>query len=158
MKNREPRRPVVLKARLRDSAGWRDACILNLSSSGLMIHTDSAPQRGSILEVRRGDHVIVAQVMWSSDRRAGLKAQHAIAIEALASSAPAPECALSGGGRVDRRAKPRRDDAHQASRERGRAMQFGSLAVSALAGAALAAAAVTSLLDASMAQVAAVLG
>lgn len=158
MKNREPRRPVVLKARLRDAAGWRDACILNLSSSGLMIHTDSAPERGSILEVRRGDHVVIAQVMWSSDRRAGLRAQHAIAIEALSSNARPAEDILSGGVRPERRARPRRDDSHQASRERGRGMQFGSLAASALAGATLAAAAVSSLLDASLAQVAAVLG
>lgn len=57
------------------NTGRRDACILDLSSRGLMIHASETVPGGSYLELRRGRHVIVARVVWSRDRRAGLQAQ-----------------------------------------------------------------------------------
>ena len=49
MKQREPRRKVMLSARLRQEVGWSDANILNVSSRGLLLHGTIRPARGSYL-------------------------------------------------------------------------------------------------------------
>ena len=53
------RRRVLLPARMRTSAGWSDACILNVSSRGALIHAKRPITQGSVVELRHGDHVIV---------------------------------------------------------------------------------------------------
>jgi len=63
---------VLVPARLRDGASWSDACILNISSRGMMIHTGRPIRRGCEVELRRGEHMIVARVMWRDGARAGL--------------------------------------------------------------------------------------
>src|SRR5512141_1251257 len=83
MKAREPRRKVMLKARLRIGAAWRDACILDLSTRGLMIQANEPLRGGSYIEIRRGQHVIIARVMWTRDRRCGLLTQDPLSTEAI---------------------------------------------------------------------------
>lgn len=56
LKPREPRRNVMIKARMRVGPSWSDALILNLSSKGLMVRSDRPPSRGSYLEIRRGPY------------------------------------------------------------------------------------------------------
>lgn len=73
-KPREWRRCVLVPARLRSSAGWGDARILNVSSRGMMVHTPHSVDIGSIIELRRGAQTFVAQVMWKEGSRAGLMA------------------------------------------------------------------------------------
>ena len=82
---RELRRRVIMPARLHSSSGWTDACILNVSSRGLMIHSARAGPQGSIVELRRGPHAIVACVVWRDGARVGLKTEERLAVEDLIS-------------------------------------------------------------------------
>ncbi len=73
MKQREARQPVAVPARLRVATGWQDATILNMSTRGIMFRCTFPMERGHYLELRRGGHVIVAQVMWGRDGRYAAK-------------------------------------------------------------------------------------
>src|SRR3954453_8262022 len=94
-KSREWRRSVLLKARIRTGAGWSDACILNISSRGMLIHAIRASDRGSIVEVRQGEHVIRARVVWSDGARAGLRADERLPVEQILSRNDCPELRLT---------------------------------------------------------------
>lgn len=122
MREREVRQPVSVPARLRVDSGWQDAVILNLSTKGLMFRCAAPVQRGHFLELRRGAHVIVAQVMWSEDGKCGAKAQGLIPIADLVLDRPSKRSKLLP---VERRAAPR-TSAEQAetARRAGRAMEL----------------------------------
>lgn len=122
-KPRELRRHVAVPARLRHGAAWTDACILNISTRGLMIHTGRQITKGTQVEVRRGDHVIIARVMWRDGGRAGLRAEDRIPVEEIVTLGQSPTLQLTAG-RVDRRKHPR---VPEKSRLRGRAMEFGAV-------------------------------
>ena len=126
MKPREPRRKVMLKARLRVGAAWRDACILDLSSRGLMIQASEPLRGGSYIEMRRGRHVIVARVMWSNDRRCGLLTQDPLPTDALIAEPDLSEGRTIAPPQERRRvhAAPPRAFAGEQSRWRGRAFEF----------------------------------
>jgi hypothetical protein len=122
---RELRRRVVMPARLRHGSSWSDACILNISSRGLMIHTGRPVVQGSEVEICRGDHVIVARVVWRDGGRAGLQSEDRLPIEEIVTLAKAPPLQLTAipdsGARNPR--------AHDRSRSRGRAIEFTSAVV-----------------------------
>jgi hypothetical protein len=132
MKPREPRKKVMIKARMRVGAAWQDACILDMSSRGLMIQASDPPPGGSYLELRRGRHVIVARVVWSRDRRAGLRSQDPLPTEAIIAE-PDQSAGRPIAPGVERRAEPAarivRSTDHEHSRWRSRAWEFASLAV-----------------------------
>ena len=136
MKQREPRRKVVLSARLRQDEGWSDANILNVSSRGLLLHGSIRPARGSYLEVRRGSCVIVGRVIWVEANRFGLRTQEHLSIDSLISSAPIAIAAKGAGPPfMERRARPRSEGLewrYVKSRERGRAIQFSMIAATGL--------------------------
>lgn len=127
---RELRRRVVLPARIRTGAQWSDTCILNISSRGLLIHSARATAEGSTVELRRGEHVIVARVMWRDGARVGLRSDERLPVEEIMSlsGSKALQLVASDGTRVDRRRRPR-PKSHDA-RLRGRKMEF--LGVAAL--------------------------
>lgn len=136
MKPREPRRKVMIDARLRQDCGWSDARILNLSSRGLMARTPRAPPRGAYVEFCRGAHRIVARVVWARDGEFGAAAQDPIAVEAMArgrDSAPPQAANLNGDRRRARRAEGAAERGER-SRRWSRRMEF--LAIGALAAAA----------------------
>lgn len=122
-----------MPARLRHGASWSDACILNISSRGLMIHTGRPISRGAEVELRRGDHVIVARVMWRDGGRAGLRTEERLPIEDIVTLGRSPSLQLTAAN-GDRRKHPRPEDQ---SRIRARAIEFGAVLVIAagLAGA-----------------------
>lgn len=129
---RELRRRVVLPARLRSGARWSDACILNISSRGLMVQSGRAGPEGTEVELRRGDHVIVARVVWRDGARAGLATDDRLPVEEIMSvgQSSALQLVAFNGTIVERRRLPRQktDDA----RLRGRAFEFvgvGAIAV-----------------------------
>jgi hypothetical protein len=131
LKPRAPRRKVLIKARMKVGASWADACILNLSTRGMLVQSAMVPDRGNYLEIRRGQQVVVARVVWSSQQRFGVLTQDPVCAEALLSdtgniSSPAGS-ARSG---LERRTMPRPVVArHEAGRGRGRALEFAGLAV-----------------------------
>lgn len=83
MNEREQRRPVRLTVRFKTDNGWSDAQIRNISSSGMMAVCESPPRRGTYVEFRRGDSIVIGRVMWTCDDRFGLKSQDRINLESL---------------------------------------------------------------------------
>ena len=133
---RELRRRVVMPARLRHGSSWSDACILNISSRGLMIHTGRPIAEGTEVDVCRGDHVITARVVWRDGGRAGLRAKDRVPFEEIVTLAKSPPLELTADW--DRRNGDRRRQ--DRGRQDGRSIEFaGVLAIAvSLAGASLA--------------------
>ena len=127
LKLREPRLNVMIQARVRVGASWNDACILNVSSRGMLVRAPQAPNRGSYLEIRRGNHVIVARVVWSNADRFGVYTQDPVPAADLirgTSSASAAKPSVEGGF-AERRTAPRPlVPTSERSRRRARAMEF----------------------------------
>ena len=119
-------------------SGWSDACILNVSSRGLMINAPSAcAAKDSTIELWHGEHVIVATVVWRKGSRAGLHAEARVPVDDLLALSQSPSLQVTAGQwpQVDRRKKPRTQDE---SRYQGRAMEFIAaivIAISLAAGA-----------------------
>lgn len=132
-KHREQRQNVVLQARIRGDRGWGDACILNVSSRGLLAYSHSPAEPGTIVELRRGEQVIVAQVMWRQDRRMGLRSQDQLKIEQIVSGSKSANLEISAP-RIEL-ARYRTARREEESRARGKLGEFASLV---LVGAALA--------------------
>lgn len=86
LNEREPRRPVRLSVRFKTDTGWSDAQIRNISSNGMMAVCESPPRRGTYVELRRGDSIVVGRVMWTCDDRFGLKSQDKINLQSLTAS------------------------------------------------------------------------
>lgn len=128
---RELRRRVVVRARLHMGALWTDACILNVSSRGLMIRASRAAPTGSVIELWRGDLVVTARVVWRQGVKAGLRAEHPVPVEEIMTLGQSPGLQLTAGERpaCERRRRPR---THELSRLHGRAFEFASAAVIAL--------------------------
>jgi hypothetical protein len=131
LKPREPRRNVMIKARVREGASWSDALILNMSSKGLLVRSDRSPGRGSYLEIRRGSDVIVARVVWSHSGRFGVQTQEAVPADDLIRDPDGgPSTAKpAGAGMQERRSTQRRsDERYDASRHKARLTEFAAMA------------------------------
>ena len=126
-RSRELRRRVVLPARLRSGAQWSDTCILNISSRGMMIHSGQPASTGTIVELRRGEHVILARVMWRDGGRIGLQSKERLPVEEILSLSQSKALRLvaSSGTLVERRKHPRRSG--EDARLRGRAFEFAGV-------------------------------
>ena len=129
----------MLPARLRSQSGWSDACILNISSRGLLIYSNAAAQPGSFVEVRRGGQLVIARVVWRKNQRIGLCSPDPVHVEdIIAADSAAAAVPVAAGAAIERRRIPRDPDR---SRSRGRAVEFVALV---LVGGALAFAAMVS--------------
>ena len=83
MKAREPRRKVLIRARMRVGGVWGDVTIRNISSRGLLVEAASPPTRGTYIDVRRGRHIIIARVAWTGDREFGVQTQDRLNVDAV---------------------------------------------------------------------------
>ena len=113
---------------MRVGASWSDACILNLSSRGMLVQSGLVPERGNYLEIRRGQHVVVARVIWSQEQRFGVRTQELVSAEELleeSSRAPSSQSSPNNERRAMQRPTETR---HDRSRVRGRVLEFASLA------------------------------
>lgn len=141
MKAREPRRNVLVKARMRVGASWGDVSILNISSRGLMIHSAQPPPQGAYLEVRRGRHAIVARVVWTREQRFGVRTQDQLSIEAIVSEPDksAPEARRLPDAAGERRQTGSRQrslkERNERSRMFGRAFEFACIVLAGLSAA-----------------------
>jgi hypothetical protein len=129
----------MLPARLRSQAGWSDACILNISSRGLLIYSNGPAQPGKFVEVRRGGQLVIARVVWRKNQRIGLCSSDPIHVEDIidADKAAAATVPTAAGVSIERRRIPRDSER---SRQHGRAAEFiamvligGALAFAAMA-------------------------
>lgn len=126
-KPRELRRRVILPARMRTPGGWSDACILNISSRGLLVHSVKVPDEGGTVELRHLDCAIVARVVWRDGAKAGLQAEQPIAVNEILSLSQSASLSLNTARDVfaERRARPR---SHEDNRIRARSAEFASIA------------------------------
>jgi hypothetical protein len=155
---RELRRRVMVLARVRSGAEWGDARILNVSSRGLLIQTARPVPKGSLVEVLRGEHLIMARVVWSSAGRSGLRSEQLLPVEDILSlqQAAALQLIASNGVIHERRRRPR--SVPSDARLRGRAMEFLGIGVIAASLAATIWGMAEYALASPLAQVAAALG
>ncbi|MEP7130542.1 MAG: hypothetical protein ABI770_05380 [Sphingomicrobium sp.] len=114
-----------------DESGWSDVCILNVSSRGLQIRSIRGAAPGSTVELRHGDHVIVARVVWHNGTRAGLRAEDRVPVETIVIMARAAEVQPQAAALpvADRRKRPR---THEEHRLRSRALEFASVGLIAI--------------------------
>ena len=83
MKPREPRSKCLVNARMRLDDAWSDVCIRDISSRGMLLEAVSAPRRGKYVELRKGRHVVVARVVWSTDCRFGIQSQDCLNVRGI---------------------------------------------------------------------------
>lgn len=121
---------------------WTDACIHNASSRGLLVAADDAPTSGSYVDIRRGSLVIIGRVVWRKGRFFGVRTQDRVVVQALVDE-PRRGAATAPTSTVDRRTSARLTSEGRMARrvERSRRIasmaQFGFLAASAAAAAAV---------------------
>ena len=98
-----------------------------------MIHTGRPIRCGREVELRRGEHMIVARVVWRDGARAGLRCDERVPVEEIVMLGHAPALQLTATN-GERRRHPRPE---VSSRLRGRAIEFAGLLaiIAALAGA-----------------------
>jgi len=122
-RSRELRRRVVLPARLRTGTQWSDTCILNISSRGLMILSGRVSPKDSLVELRRGEHVIIARVVWRDGGRVGLQSKDRVPVEEIISTDRVPLLRLTVDGHpIERRRRSREPSV--TARSQGRIMEF----------------------------------
>ena len=142
---------------MRTDSGWSDACILNISSRGLLVRSRRPAVSGSVIELRHGDYAIVGRVVWSDGAHAGLQAEERVPVEQilLLSQAPSLQLTAVNGRPVERRKRPR---SHEDNRVRGRLFEFSAVAILAAVVAGFAFDLVHDALSRPLQQVQAVLG
>ena len=91
-----------------------------------MIQASRAAPEGSVIEIWKGDYVIVARVVWRKGVRAGLRSEDRVPVEEIMSLAQSPGLQLTAtAGRppYERRKRPR---THEDSRILARMTEFAS--------------------------------
>ncbi len=127
MRPREPRRNVLIKARMRVGASWSDICIRNTSSRGLLVQAGTPPQRGTYVEVRRGPSVIVARCVWVREDKCGLRTQERVTIDEINSQSAKVKFVASTWARpgMERRSPDRASETrHDQNRMLARISEF----------------------------------
>lgn len=134
MRPRERRIKVVLNGRMRLGVRWCDVSIRNISSRGLLVQAEAAPERGSYVEIRRGAHVIVARVAWSQGLQFGVQTQERLDVASIMAEPDLSKvnykAALVANPAYERRSASRPADTAQAaerSRLRARAWEWASI-------------------------------
>ncbi|MCU6454393.1 hypothetical protein LPN01_09920 [Sphingomonas sp. A2-49] len=127
MRQREPRRKVLVRARMRCGADWGDVTIHNMSSRGLLATSETECRTGTIVEIRRIHHVIVGRVVWQKGLYFGIRTQDRIDIDGIVAARPPAHKPDTRSG-TDRRNADRPSvsiaDREAGSRRFARAFQF----------------------------------
>ena len=162
MKEREPRRKVFLPARIRAGSQWSDVRVLDVSSGGFLMQATEPPQPGMYVELRRGQAMFVARVVWAHNQRFGVRTRDKVSIGAFmeAASVPAPTAAEADTGKpeVVERRRESRGDAHERSRQVGRLIEQLAVLAAGIGGVVLVVSLMSDAFGRPLAQVASVLG
>jgi hypothetical protein len=159
MKPREPRRTVLIRARMRTGALWPDILIHNISSRGLMAQTDQPPKIGTYVEIRRDQQIIIGRAVWRTVHNFGILTQDRIDIDAVIQDPIYPGTQRPASPLPERRSDPQRlvtDIARKAekSRRTSALLQFIVIGAIGAAAAGLAATEVYTLLTSPLEKVA----
>jgi hypothetical protein len=142
MKPREPRRTVLIQARMRTGAGRVDICIRDISSRGALVQAASPPPRGTYVEIFLARHTIVGRVVWTRDRKFGLQTQERLDVIAITEQAALSRSSPTANPAGRRSTQPSTPSAAQVahrlerSRHMSAALEFGCLAACSVAAAA----------------------
>ena len=79
----EPRVRAMVRACMRDNAGMREVCIIDVSTRGLLATTANPPKRGEFVEINVGNNHLAGQVKWSGQRRFGVALQDRVSVAAM---------------------------------------------------------------------------
>lgn len=82
-RQRESRRPVLLRASLRAGVRDRVAYVKNVSSHGMMIEARPAPHVGQTVEIGVGRVLVIGRIVWQSGDRFGIYSRNPIDVSAL---------------------------------------------------------------------------
>lgn len=93
MRTREPRRKVMIPARMRAGGPTIDVLIRDVSSRGLMLTCAPLPPRGAYVDIERQRLAIVGRVVWVADGRCGIRTREPIDQIGLIGSMAGPEAA-----------------------------------------------------------------
>ncbi len=94
-----------------------------------MIHSGRPLTRGTEVEIRRGDHIIVARVVWRDGGRAGLKSEDRVPVEQIVTLGQSPALQLTAAS-GERRKRPRIEEQ---GRIAGRSIELAGVVLIALA-------------------------
>lgn len=83
MKKRDHRQKVLIRARMRSDCIDCEACIRDVSATGLLMQAPDAPLRGAYVEVLANGEAIVGRVVWASGRRFGVAMQDRLNVHRL---------------------------------------------------------------------------
>ena len=138
-KAREPRRDTVTAARVNSGGEWQDACILNISSNGMMLQAGKPPPRGHYLEVRRGSYVMIGRVVWSKNYYCGVQLQDRLNVdEVVADVRSIRRAPAEDGTQPERRRIPRAESIrHERSRWISRTLEHSAFAIAGATAAVL---------------------
>jgi Flp pilus assembly pilin Flp len=117
----------MINARMRNGSKWSDLSILNMSSRGLMGRSPEAPKPGSYVEVRRGQHVIVARVVWTDEQLFGVSTQDVLPIDDILEGRCDSTKPEAGSAAIPERRHHRRAatlPTHERSRQLARMVEF----------------------------------
>lgn len=135
MRAREPRRKVRFKARMRVDCGWSDVTIRDMSSRGMLLTMEEPPKVGSYVEICGPKTNLIARAVWVRGTHFGVRTQDRIDVEALVSPGrlrPQESCEATPHA-----AHARPATTHARSRQKGAAIEFGTLLIGILTGAGI---------------------
>jgi hypothetical protein len=130
MPRAEERTGVMVRATLRDGGGSREACVLDVSTRGLLLTTARPPARGEFVEIAIGDSRLAGQVKWSAKRRFGIALRDRVSVIAFLEGGQGPLELAKARTDVGPRRGPQ---AEERSRDWARAVQLVAIAIGGLA-------------------------
>lgn len=81
----EDRETVMLRAKVVDSRGSRDARISDVSSRGLLGNMEQPPERGEFINIHFSAREVAGQVRWVNGRQFGVRLRERVDAASLAS-------------------------------------------------------------------------
>ncbi|MBB4640660.1 PilZ domain-containing protein [Rhizorhapis suberifaciens] len=145
IREREARRQVFLRAKMRADGRPTDICVRNISARGMLLQAANPPPRGTYIEVHLARHMIVARVVWTKERRFGVQTREAMNIDAIAgmnSGWASPKRLDAAAQPMGKRYVSKADDICrrlERNRRISAALEFSVIMVSSLTAAAIAA-------------------
>jgi hypothetical protein len=81
--SREPRRQTFVKAHLLNGSEWIEVTLGNVSETGLLVKLQGGREVGTQVELRRRGTTILGEVVWSTEKRFGVRSFEEIDVPAL---------------------------------------------------------------------------
>lgn len=86
----EIRTRVLIRSQLRGAGPARDACVLDVSTRGLLATCANPPKRGAFVELVIHGQALTGQVKWSNGRRFGMTLRERVSVVALVANDGGP--------------------------------------------------------------------